>query len=197
MQPQQPNYDFIMNPAQPTRKSPFSFGGGSSLAMRILVVVGGLFVVMIIVAILLSAFAQNSNFDKAAMLSVAQDQTEIVRLATRGGQDSVSQDNKNFSATAKLGIASEQATLLKYLAAQGYAPDPKELTLKQSSATDAQLDSAKSSSTFDTTYVSVMKKSLTTYKNDLSAAYDGSSNSTKAVLKARYDAAEMLLTQLN
>lgn len=192
--PPQPNFDFIMNPQQPTKHSPL--GGGSSMATRILVVVGGLFVLAIIAAIFMRFLGSGGAFDKAAMLTVIQDQTEIARLATTGQENSVSQENKNFSVTAKLSLQSDQKILLTYLAEKGYKPNPKTFVLKQSAATDKTLADAKSSSTFDTAYRDIMEKALTTYRQDLSTAYDGASDSTKEVLQKQYDSAGLLITQL-
>jgi hypothetical protein len=201
MQPQQPmppthpaNYDFILNPTPPPRRTL----GGNSMAMRILIVAVGIFVLLIIAVVFLQLLGKGGgSFDKHAMLIVAQDQTELVRLADRGDQDATTQTNKNFSATTSLGMKSEQAALLKYLAEHGYKPKDKELAQKHSVQTDTQLDQAKSSSTFDTVYAGIMKQQLESYKQDLSTAYNSAkSDSAKAALKARYAAADMLLTQL-
>ncbi len=201
MQPQQPmppnhpaNYDFIMNPAPQPRKTL----GGNSMATRILVVVGGALLLLILLVVVVQLLGKGGgSFNKEAMLSVAQDQTEIIRLADRGEQDAVSQSNKNFAITASLGMKTEQSELLKYLASRGYKPGDKDLLLKQSPQTDQQLDSAVSSSTFDTVYAGIMKEQLTTYKQDLGTAYNSSKSDTaKAALKARYSVADMLLTQL-
>lgn len=196
MQPQQPtgnNFDFIMNPAPAPRKSPL----GNSMATRALVVVGGLFLLVIIIAVAVNAFTKTgASFDKSAMLSVAQDQTEIIRLSTIGAEDSVSQINKNFSITAKLGMATEQQNLLAYLATKGYKPNPKSLLLKQSAKTTTLLDGARSSSTFDVAYSGVMQRSLQAYRQDLTKAYNGAGDSAKPVLTANYKTADLLLTQL-
>jgi predicted outer membrane protein len=201
MQPQQTpqlpnnNFDFIMNPAQAPHKSPF--GGGSSMATRALVVVGGLFLLIIIIAVAVNVFAKSgASFDKSAVLSVAQDQTEIIRLSTIGVQNSVSQNNKNFSVTTQLGMATEQQNLLAYLATKGYKPNPKSLLLKQSSKTTTLLESATSSSTFDVAYTGVMQQELQAYKQDLTKAYNSAGDSAKPVLKANYTTADLLLTQL-
>lgn len=202
MQPQQPtpppthpaSYDFIMNPApQPKRTL-----GGNSMVTRLLIVLGGVFVLLVVAVLFMQLLGKSgSSFDKGAMLSVAQDQTEIIRLADRGTQDAAAQSNKNFAITVELGMKTEQAELLKYLAEHGYKPKDKDLILKQSAQTDAQLDSALSSSAFDTVYAGVMKQQLQTYKQDLSAAYNrAKSDSAKTALKARYGVADMLLTQL-
>lgn len=202
MQPQQSmpepnhpaNYDFIMNPAPQPKKSL----GGNSMVARILVVVGLVFVLLIALVLVMQLLGKGgASFDKKAMLSVAQDQTEIVRLGDRGNEDAISQSTKNFAATATLGMKTERTELLTYLAEHGYKPKDKDLLLKQSAQTDSQLDQAKSSSTFDTVYTGIMKQQLESYKQDLSTAYNSAkSESAKAALKARYAVADMLLTQL-
>jgi type II secretory pathway pseudopilin PulG len=196
MQPQQPspNYDFIMNPGQAPK--PQRFGGGS-MASRLLLIAGGLFVLVIIVGIVLKLLTGGGgSVNKAAMLSIAQDQTELIRLAQRGSQDSVSQANKNFSVTLDLGMQSEQTALFNYLSKNGVSFKPNELSLKQSANADQQLNSAKSSSTFDQVYEGIMERQLQAYQRDLQSAYQGAGPNAKKVLSANYDASELFLTQL-
>lgn len=202
MQPQQPyqpptpngNYDFILNPAQPPKKR--LFGGGSSLASRLLLVFGAIFVLVVILGIIIRLLTSSGGLDKPALLSVAQDQTELIRLSNVGVISSVSQTNKNFSITAQLAMASEQQALLTYLGSNGYKPNAKVLVLKQSAKTDEQLEIAKSSSTFDTAYTTVMEQYLLTYQRDLKLAYESAGPSGKKVLGANYDSSALLLTQL-
>lgn len=207
MQPQQPgqppqqpapppnNYDFIMNPGDSPKKTPL---GGSSMATRILVVVGGLFLLIIVAAVFMSFIGgAGKSFDNAAMLTVAQDQTELQRLSDLGVQESVEQTNKNFSATTKLGIKSDQSTLLSFLAQNGYTIDPKQLPLKQDAAATTQLENAKSASKFDSTYETVMKRALQAYQTDLRTAYEGSEGEAKQVLNTAYENVTLLLTQLD
>lgn len=183
-----------MDPATAPKKGGV---GGSSMATRLLVVVGGLFVLVLIAGIAFKLLSSSgASFDKTAMLSVAQDQTEIIRLSTLGVESGVQQSVKNFSITTQLGIKSDQTKLLTYLQSRSYKVNPKALILKQNANTDLLLTNAKSSSTFDTAYKDVMAKSLEAYQRDLTRAYEGSSESAKAVLNENYDSASLLLTQL-
>jgi hypothetical protein len=195
MQPQQPqqpqvNYDFIMNPEQQHKHSPL--GGGSSMGMRIAVVLGGVLLLVIIVAIAMSLF-KGGGVDEKTFVEIAQEQTEIIRLSDNGIDNSVSQTTKNFAVTAKVSMASEQRVLLEGV---GLKIPEKQLALKANSKIDAQLTDAKSASNYDATYTSVMKAQLEAYMADLSAAYPKSGPKTKELLSARYDTAELLLTQL-
>lgn len=196
MQPdQQPanNYDFILNPQQNHPKR--SLGGGN-LGLKLLVIIGGIFVVVVAVVLLMRALGGSNGLNKPALLSVAQDQTELIRLSSTGTQDSGSQSNKNFSITTKLTVSADQKEFLAYLAKFGYKPDSKDLALKQSAQVDKQLTDARSASNFDVAYHGVMKQALGTYQRDLNAAYNTAGPEGRELLKKYYNSANLLMTQL-
>lgn len=166
------------------------------MAMRLLVVVGIVFIVIVLFGFIFRMVGSNPNFDKASMLSIAQDQTELIRLTSLGTESSTSQKLKNFSVTARMSLKSDQQQLLTYLSESGYSPDPKQLPLKQDPATDNQLSAAVSSSTFDVTYDGIMERALQNYMTNLSNAYDSSGENTQKVLKSNYNHANLLLKQL-
>ncbi len=194
MQPQQTNnYDFIMNPAQPARKNPL---GGNSTAARLLVLVGGLFLVIAVIVVLMKIIGGSQGLNKPAMLSVAQDQTEIVRLTTYAASNATSESKKNFSLTTTLSVSSQRDDLLAYLAKNHYTVKPKSLMLKHDATVDQQLEAARSSSTFDTAYGDVMKRELTSYQKDLRSAYKTAGPTGKTLLTKQYDQTQLLLTLL-
>jgi hypothetical protein len=182
-----------MNPSKPPKKP--LLVGGSSPATRLLIIVGAAAVVIFILGILMAALRGGSG-GQSAMLSVLQDQDELIHLSTAGTQSSSTQTNKNVSATLSIVMPSEQTTLLNYLSQKGYKPNSKLLALKENTALDTQLQTAQSSSTFDTAYASAIEQQLTTYMSDLNIAYKDAGNQTRQVIKARYDNAQLLLTQL-
>lgn len=193
MQPeQQANYDFIFN----TNQQPNRRNNNQSMATRILVVVGIAFVVIILLGVVFRMVASNPSFDKSAMLAVAQQQTEILRLLEAGDDNSVLQSNKNFTVTAELAINSDQKALFTYLAERNYQPNPKELILRQDATASSQLEGAASTSTFDAAYEQVMETALKTYQQDLQNAYDSGGNSARELLKTQYDHSTLLLRQL-
>ena len=198
MQPQQPNphaqYDFIFNPAQPTKKSLFSFSGGPLLP-KILVIVGGFFVLAIILA-MVANLGGNKDFDKAAMLGIAQDQAEISRLLKLGEASAKSQAIMNFNATATLATSSDETTFTTYISSNGLKPSQTDLVLKLDGDATTQLNSALSSGNFDTTYKGVIDKKLETYQTDLTAAYKTAGSNGKKILAAQYKNAALLRAQL-
>ena len=186
-------FDFIMNPEQQHRSS----GGGSSFAVKLLVIVGALFVVMILAVVVMNLLGGGGGTNKTALLSVAQDQTEIIRLADSGLESSVGQANKNFAVNLKLATSTQKTDLLTYMDSKGIKPKDKDLGLKQSASNDTVLANAKSSSTFDSAFKSVMRENLLTYQKDLNAAYGDADQAGQQVLKADFNATQLLLTQLS
>ena len=193
--PHDPNdYDFILNPAAAPKKSLFNFGG--SFAMRLIAILGGLFILVAILAVLINTMS-SSGFDKPGMLAIAQDQTEILRLIDVGEKEAKSQALKDFNITAALSLESSQATFVTYLSSNNVTLKSKDLALNADSSTDTQLDTAVSGGTFDTTYTGIMDKQLAEYQADLSAAYKKAGAKGKAILQAEYNNAKLLRTQLN
>ncbi len=191
----QGQYDFIINPNAAPKKAKFI--PSSSMPMRILMVLAGLFVLAIVAAVVVSLLGKGGGAaNKDAILSVAQDQTEIIRLSTSGVENSVSQTNKNFSATTKLTMTSSQKELLAFASAKNIKINPKQLPAKQSSTIDTQLATAKSASTFDVVYADVMKRELDSYQADLAAAYKTAGTAGKALLLSESKSANLLYTQL-
>jgi hypothetical protein len=202
MQPQQPYnnpYDFIVNPEKPQRRPVLNLGG-SSMAMRIALVVG-LLVVVVIVIIVGSSLLTSSGSNVTNMTSVAQDQTELIRVATEATQDQsndISQTTtRYFADNCMLAINSEQQRLLSFLSAHGVKLTTAELALKQNSHTDAALQAAAASSTYDTAFLTAMQGDMSTYVSDIKVAFAASSNpQEKALLQTDYKDASLLQQQL-
>lgn len=190
---EQSQYDFIMNPQQPKR--PGFFAGTGTLG-RVLLVVVGLFVLLVLFIGAKNLLA-GSNLSVPDMVAVAQDQQEIIHLATNGYQNVDTSDLKNFSVTTELSVTSEQQDLLNYLKTYGHKVSDKQLNLKVSQATDDQLTSAQAASTFDSTYTSIMQNQLTTYQAALKTAFASTKGPKgRALLSQQYTDAGLLLKQL-
>lgn len=196
MQPQQPNYDFIMNPYQPPKQTRFSLGNGAT-PMRILALAVGAAVIILIIGIMFHTFLGNSSLNKTAMFTILEDQSELAHLSTIGVQSSGAVTTQNFSATLSTVMPSEQTAFITFLATQHYKVDAKKLAKTSVNPTlDAQLTAAQSSSSFDTAYSDIMQQELQKYMTDLNAPYKTAGPHTRAALKERYANAQLLLTQL-
>lgn len=196
--PNPQNYDFIMGPGQqPKRKLPV---GSSSMLMRILTVVIGVTVLAVIAIAIKSLFSGGGN--TLPLTSVIQDQAELTHLATTATNNPVtktllSADSQNFALTVELVISTEQTQLITYLANSGHKLTPAEVAAKQSAILDKELTSAAAANNYDHAFVQATQSQLTTYKNDLTAAYKVTPGTQgQALLRADYKNAQLLYTEL-
>jgi hypothetical protein len=204
MQPQQPysqppqppvpenagQYDFIVNngtPAnRPNPKTMFLFIGGTVV------------LVIALVWFILSLFLGGNSGSSAPLVTIAQEQTEIARIATAAAQSNhlTSQDTRNFTRNTQLTISSDNTDLLALLKTDGKKLDEKQLGLKRSATTDSTLEAANSSGTYDSTLTGILQTQLKAYQTSIKQAYATStSNKEKSLLNSEYDHATLLLEQ--
>ena len=189
------NYDFILNPEKQQKRKLFGAADGKSgFITKIAFLVGGAVVVMIVIAVLVNLiFGSKTNLD--SIVSLTQTEQEIIRLSGEG-KDAVSQDVKNPAINTKLTVASHQKAWLAYLSKHKREVKKDELNLKKSAASDRKLTLAQQTSTFDTTYTTLMRSSLTDYAKAIKTAYDGtSSKQQREILNKQYRDAVVLLKQ--
>ena len=197
--PQAPNYDFLSN--QETNSSPPSFipkipGNGSRLS-RILVIAGGLILLIIIFSVAKNLFKGPTYVP--SFLAVALDQDELLHIATGASQErDLSVANANFVNTAELSLVSSENALTKYLASNKHNLSKKALSLKISSATDADLANAESSGTFNSTFVQTITTQINNYLHDLNTAYGADKGTLgRKLLKSDYTQAQLFIVQIN
>ncbi|HEY1835352.1 MAG TPA: hypothetical protein VGG13_00850 [Candidatus Saccharimonadales bacterium] len=200
MQPQTPYsdpYDFITNPKKPPRARLFKLPGGS-FGMRIAIVVGGGVIILIVLAIIASLFSGGSNAQQY-VTAVAQDQTELARVAALATQSSAvsQQTTSNFAQTCSLSMTSAQQQLVSYLSSHGTELSASKLAFKQNPATDQALTNAAAASDYDQSFLGLMQTELKGYGSDLKEAYANTQNgATRQLLSNDYQGEQLLLEQL-
>jgi hypothetical protein len=188
-------YDFIMNPQKPPKPKKLGLGNNSNFGLTIGLIVGGAVIFMIIVAIILSLLSGGSNTTN--LLSIAQTQNELVRVADQGARSGVRQTTKNLAVTIQYGMTTQQKQTLAYMTRTGTGTDEKSLKLKQNATTDQQLASAKTTSTFDSTFAELMQTQLTAYANSLRQLHGASTSETeKELLSTFYEQTQLLISQI-
>jgi hypothetical protein len=202
MQPQQPYYppagspapqnpgqfDFIVNNSAPSR--------GPNKKTLLLFGLGAALLVIVLGWIILSLAFGGNNSAVTPLVNIAQEQNEIVRvskLANTSGSLS-SQNVRNFAVTTQLAIQSDQTNLVAFIGKNGKKLNEKQLGVKQKTSTDSALDAAKTTGTYDTTYLSIMQTGLKNYQLSLQQTYQKStSRAEKELLKKQYDNATLIL----
>lgn len=188
-------FDFIVHPdTTPPKRS--LLPSNSSLPVKIALAGGGLVVLMMVFVVAKSLIGGSSALP--SYVTVAQDQQALIHLvAAADEQQDLTVANQNFIATASLSLGSSQADMLNYLAKNGKKIKPKELNLKISATTDAQLSGAAAAATYNETFKQVMKAKLSAYAQQLQSAYlESTGEKGKALLSDEYTQAKLLLTQL-
>lgn len=166
--------------------------------MRALLAAGGLLVLVIIFVIIKSLFGGGGS-NLTLFVGVAQDQQELIHLATNASQEkSLTANDQNFAATAQLSLASSQAAIIKYLSVNGQKVNLKTVNLKLSASLDAQLTNAAAATIYDQTFQQITKTKLTAYLSDLQQTYKQTKGKNgRALLSDDYNQAQLLLAQLN
>jgi hypothetical protein len=198
MQPDQghhPDYNFILNPAKPAKKGFFSGGGDKKQNLLIKLAVGG--VSLLIVIILISVIFGGSSMSTDKLTSLAQQQTELIRVAALGEKQAVSADTKNLASTTRLSLTSAGQETVALVAKEGKKLSAKQLAATQNADTDTLLNQALQTNQFDTTFEQTLRKDLQAYQNNIKTTFDGSkSQSEKALLQKLYAQTQTLLAAI-
>lgn len=189
------SYNFILNPDTPKRK--FSLNLPTGNLAKVVEGLVGLFILVILFAIVSSLFKSPSNVP--SLLSVLEDQQEIAHIASNAVQESnISSNNQTFAATANLALSSNSSQLQTYLANNGHKVSSKVLALKVSAATDEVLTNAESAGDFNSTFEQIAKNQLNNYLADLNRAYTSTKGSHgRALLVSFFRQAKLLSAALD
>lgn len=184
-----------MNPKKPKKPVIPLALPGNSLITRIAIVGGGLVVLIILAVIVSSVLTSGSKEKTASLLTIAQDQTELIRLSTAGATLTTSIPGQNLAQNVQATVTSDNAKLLSYLRANGTKLSPAQLGLKKSKTADATLLTAQQNNAYDTTFIGLMQADLATYKAALQKAYQADPGPKgKELLSVQYNSADLLVT---
>lgn len=183
-------YDFILNAGQGPQR------GGPSKAKRILIVAVLGMLLLTIGIVVMGLLSSAGKEGRQTLLSIAQQQEELVRVADMGTQKARSPIAQNLAITTKLSIASAQKDLLDYMRAQGIKTGPKELALGKNSKTDDELTAAEQNNRYDEALTATLQKQLNAYQNSLRKAHsEAAGKSGKELLSTAYNHAGLLLNK--
>jgi hypothetical protein len=206
-QPQPQSQPFAPGPVAPSPQSPYgfiletqrkpkkNFLKGGSLRSKLLVVVGGGALLIGTIVIVSSIINSSAKANTEALISIAAEQQEIVRVAGVGVKTSTDLATITFAELTKLSVTSQQQKLVKYLNNTVSATlTPATLASGLSTKTNQALNSAAVSDQFDSVFNSTLKASLTAYANDLQKSYKNASGPTiKGILADSYNGTATLL----
>lgn len=190
----EPDYGFIVNPAQAPKKKLALFGGGSLLP-KVLLIGAALLLIMIVGLTIKSV--TNKPSSASYFIVVAQDQQAIIHVAAATvAQQNVSTTTLNSAVTINATMTSALNNLSGYMKQSGITITPAQLNAKVSKVTDAQLSDAASAGTYESTYATIMNSMLQTYSKDLTTAYNHTTGPKgRTLLSTQYKDAQLLIAQ--
>jgi hypothetical protein len=169
---------------------------GNSTKQRIMIVVGGFITLMILFVLLFSLILGHKSGNSASLTSLAQQQTEMSRVAAIITQNSRDNATQAFSSNVQYSMVSDQKSLVKYLAKHGVKLKSVTLNMGKKSSTDTLLANAKLAGTYEVVGTAQLQKQLQQYQNDLAVAFKSGSSAEKAELRPLYIHATTLLKNL-
>lgn len=183
-------YDFIMNPSIKPPKKSSGLKGGPKLAY----IAGGGVIFVIILFVVLSLSSGGGT--TPGLVSIAQQQAEIARVADLHYSEINDAATKNFVINTQLSVSSAESEYLQYLTAGGVTIKPTQIALGINTQTDAALDAAKGSGALDSTVKTTLQTALESYQQTIQTTYSNTKSAkTKTLLKSFFDQATVLLEQ--
>lgn len=190
------NFDFIVNPPQKPRRSLLPSFGGNSFMPKIILIVGGAVGLMIVLWVVTVIFG-GGNVNVGNITGLVQTQQEIIRVSDTARESIFGQELRNASATARASVITHKNQSVAVLTEEGRKLSKEELALGQNAETDQELETARTSGTFDETYQEVLQNLLVSYGNQIEAAFNQSQDDDeKALLASQYQSVVLLLEQL-
>lgn len=184
-------YDFILHPESSQGKLQPS----NSPLKRVLVVLGFLVVLVIIIAVAAN-FLLPKDLTVSQMTTIAQEEQELVRVATFIASNARETELINFAVNTKMSVGTSQQATVAYLSTRKVALQSKQLALRYDAKTDTLFKAALASNSFDTTAIQTLNTQINEYKADIKVAYGATkSKKARAVLQDSYDTAVALSEQ--
>ena len=161
---------------------------------RIIVFVGGLFVLGLVAWIFIALLSSGNNGSIQNLTALAQEQAEIARISKLPSQNAGTETTQDLASTIRLSLASDEHTFITYLGRLNAAPSSDTLARGMNQQTDATLQAAQDNGTYDQTYISIAEQKLATYSADVKRAFNATSNpAERQLLNDSYANAQLLL----
>jgi hypothetical protein len=184
-------YDFLNESPEPKK----GLLKGQGPRQRLLIVLAGSLILLAIVALIISLAFGGAPSNKLELISIAQQQNEIIRVATIGDQKARESQAKSLGLTTKLTLISDQQPLLNALKSQKVKIAPKQLSAGKNPSTDQALTQAEQANRFDDEYIKTLQNELATYQKALKSAYDNpaTGKKLKATIEKDYKNASLII----
>lgn len=186
-------YDFIINSGTPQPKGKFNLPQGKSPLQRVLIIAAGIVLLLVVFMVVATIFSGNGSRNKE-LLAVAQDQTEIIRIADLAKSEKSVRlaSTKDLAVNTSLALTSAKVQTVALI--KGKKAGDKQLGLTKSSKTDSTLATAAANNQYDAKFVEILTAKLKAYQTKVKAAYSGAKTAKeKQVLQDAFNGATLLI----
>lgn len=179
---QQNPYDFILRDTPPPKRQ---LNLGSSMPVRIAIIVGGLLLLIVMFAVVSSLLGSASNAHKQRLIEAGQAQTEIIRIAKLAEEQAGDLGVRSLAVTTQLSLSTDQQAIKTALTKRGIKEKSLDKTFgtTKNPKTDAALEEATANNRFDDTFLEILDKQLNDYKRLIQNAGSSANNAEKNILK--------------
>jgi hypothetical protein len=183
-----PDYSFLEPGSQ---KSGFFAAADKQKRILIVAAGGGILLVFLL---LLGALIFGGRTDlRQELVTIAQRQEEIVRIAEIGQDQARSQEVLTLSTITKASIASSQNSVVNRASGLGTSLGSSDLRLRENQQTTSELESAEQANRFDEVYLEILRDELLAYRENIERAADQATGNTFEMLDDLWREANLLL----
>jgi hypothetical protein len=172
MQPDQNQYNFIIDPSQGNTTGPAFLQDPKKRNIVAILFVGG---VLLLLLIGFAIFSSLSSRNTSATLDVAAYQSELVRISTLGLEQAKDPFVRSKVSTMQSFAQSDLNKTTGYLTSAGGKFEEKEAALRLDPAVDENLAAAALRNSYDTELLKALETTSALYKASLQQALNGTS----------------------
>lgn len=181
-------FDFIMNPNQPQKKS--LLPGGPKQRLLLFIVIGAVAITFFLVLMVI-IMGGGGNTERVVIL--AQKQNEIIRIAGVGSSKAGGAEAQKLAALTSLTVTTDQKKTTDWLAKQKKKVNAKELSQTASSKTDNELSAAEQNGRFDEVFIQTLTTQLKDYQSSMESTYPSLGQTGKTLLEQNNKNVQLIL----
>lgn len=176
MQPNEPDYGFIMNPQQQ------STGPNFAGPQKILMILGLFTVVIVVVIILFSVLFSGGSNNRNNLVQAQADQIEMARVIELGLDDVVDVNLKRKFQTLLTTSTTDAQEIAALLTTREVTVEPFELKASLDTSVEETLDEARQKNDFDPAYEDAVAAAASQYLRSLQSAASSASSTRESNL---------------
>ncbi len=184
-------FDFIMNSGQNQKKGLIPLPSDPKQKLLVLIV-GGAVGLVLLLALFFSIFGGSSG-PVEDLVSVAQQQTEILRISDEASRELNSTDAQKLSTLVLAVVSSDRTKTINYMKENGRKVDAKELALKQSADASQRLKNAQQNGQLNEVYSEIVLEYLQAYNSNLESIYPKLGENGKALIEQNATNVQLIL----